>query len=80
MKKTAFLRRWRSRVRLCGYVPSLVVFPPFLLTSRWSEPSQILNTLNTFIRTLNGETTDIDSTSGNFSLGSSVQAAVRLRR
>ena len=50
-------------VAFAGGVPSI---PP---VSRWSEPSQILNTLNTFIRTLNGESTDIDSTSGNFSLG-----------
>ena len=37
-------------------------------TSQFSEPSQILNTLNTFIRTLNGRTTAI-GTPGNVSLG-----------
>ena len=37
-------------------------------TSQFSEPSQILNTLNTFIRTLNGQTTAI-GTPGNVSLG-----------
>ena len=37
-------------------------------TSQFSEPSQILNTLNTFIQTLNGQTTAI-GTPGNVSLG-----------
>ena len=37
-------------------------------TSQFSEPSQILNTLNTFIQTLNGQTTAI-GTPGNVLLG-----------
>ena len=38
-------------------------------TSQWSEPSQIINTLNTFIRMLNGQATDMNDAPGNLSIG-----------
>jgi hypothetical protein len=59
----AALAVFTASLALAGGLPTI---PP---TSRWSEPSQLLNTLNTFIRTLNGESTAINSASGNWSLG-----------
>ena len=38
-------------------------------TSQFSEPSQIISTLNTLIRALNGQATGITSAPGNVSLG-----------
>lgn len=49
---------------VAGGIPSIPSSPV------WSEPSQILGTLNTFIRMLNGQATSINTTPGNLSLGS----------